>query len=83
MPAIVALFLGTLGERYTRFRRLAYFHSLHVNERVAGEPTPEPTTIGCRPTRRSLFHWYMQYKYEWAACRPWLPVAPDPPEPPA
>ena len=41
-----------------------------------GDRTPDETQ-----TRRSEHHWAMREKYLRAARYPWLPVAPDPPEP--
>ena len=66
--------LGIEGERRReRFRRLAVTYSYGPQ----GTPSPIPGASYV-PTRRRLLH----LKYDWAWRHPWLPVWPDPSEPP-
>jgi hypothetical protein len=66
-------------QRAAEFRQRAIHHT---NE-FSGCYSPEGLTtaqIGIILQRRE-YHQAMMVKYRWAAHRPWLPVAPDPPEP--
>jgi hypothetical protein len=46
---------------------------------IAPDATPEESARACR--RRAAYEAGLSRKYGRAAARPWLPVAPDPPEP--
>jgi hypothetical protein len=79
--AVAAVAFG-LAERSRRFRRLAVYHEVRVKWRGA-------TSMGLTAWKdgrgqlvteqRSDWHDAMRTKYQRAAERPWLPVAPDPP----
>lgn len=61
--------------RAKSFRARAAYHSasaLHVRRR------PESVAM---PEKQAAYHDSLRGKYERAARYPWLPVAPDPPEP--
>lgn len=68
--AIVGVVLG-MGRRSSMFRELSVFHQREAL-RVS-----RPPAMG----QASLHHVDLSETYEWAARYPWLPVAPDPPEP--
>ena len=85
-----------VGRRSRRFARLAAYHSNvaleHFGTLMAfgGEPPPirDVPPAGLGPTRylhraKALlnYHSVLTEKYQRAARYPWLPVAPDPPEP--
>jgi hypothetical protein len=79
--AIAATTLGMaqwMARRASRFGQLAsdYCHQAELNEQMwaVGNRT-YPLDVWAGHQRR------LQHKYEHAARRPWLPVAPDPPEP--
>jgi hypothetical protein len=80
--AVVGVVLGLfllVKRREDEFRRQAVHHT---NE-LAGCYAPEGLTtaqVGAILRRRD-YHRAMMIKYERAARYPWLPVAPDPPEP--
>jgi hypothetical protein len=76
----VAIFGSALGitiERSDRFRWIA------VRHRAAVPQLPPIKPIGMPDKDWRLFEWHqsMARKYEHAARYPWLPVAPDSPEP--
>jgi hypothetical protein len=64
--AIVALPIGLWG-RSMAFARIAREHAAREKDFA--------------DARASSYHWNLAVKYERAAMYPWLPVAPDPPEP--
>jgi hypothetical protein len=86
-----------MNGRSRRFARLAAHHSRGAMEHFSvlmgfgGGPPPSPDDLppGARgPVRElrreqdlHLYHLALSRKYERAARYPWLPVAPDPPEP--
>jgi hypothetical protein len=85
-----------VGRRSRRFARLAAYHTNvaleHFGTLMAfgGEPPPlrdvPPAGLGparyLHPARALLrYHCALTEKYQRAARYPWLPVAPDPPEP--
>src|SRR3954464_961716 len=82
--AIVGALSGCLIERHTRFRRMA---AQHANQK--SRPWPSHTLGGDAEVDRYMlrmigkYRWHdrLEPKYERAARYPWLPVAPDPPEP--
>jgi hypothetical protein len=75
--------LVSLVERRERFKALADYHeAMHYRSAIAAEDDEYSETVFC-PTPRSTWHMDLAIKYDRAAARPWLPVAPDPPEPPA
>jgi hypothetical protein len=61
--------------RRERFSKLVLFHVKIANV-VQLHPNGHPN-----PIRLAAHHWIMAEKYAKAAESPWLPVAPDPPEP--
>ncbi len=74
--AVGAFVMGLLAERRARFNRIADWHHAYVMDHqyqtwlsLAGREAPFP------------YHERMALKYYDAARHPWLPVAPDPPEP--
>ena len=79
--AIVALIVCVPIERHRRFSRLARFHDIESWKGAEEMPPPRPGTTAIRLTEIGWWHLKMQEKYEFAARNPWLPVAPDPPEP--
>ena len=71
--AICAAILGVLHERHIRFLKLAaHYEELNRPWFLYGGFLIPP---------RTFWSIAMQEKYEHAACYPWLPVAPDLPEP--
>jgi hypothetical protein len=75
--AIIGSALGILIERSERFRWIA----VHRRGEVPLLPRIKP--VGMDDKRWRLFEWHesMARKYEHAARYPWLPVAPDAPQP--
>ncbi len=75
--AIIGSALGITIQRSERFRWIAAGH------RGAVPMLPPIKPIGMPDKDWRLFEWHqsMARKYEYAARHPWLPVAPDPPEP--
>ncbi len=75
--AIIGSGLGITIERHERFRWIAVHHRADV------PIMPRIKPIGMEDKVWRLFEWHqsMARKYEHAARYPWLPVAPDPPEP--
>jgi hypothetical protein len=76
--AIVAVVFGVYGwtmRRSTIFRREAAKHL--EDTLVLGPFTYFPNDS----EPRAAYHWALAEKYSRAARYPWLPVAPDPPEP--
>jgi hypothetical protein len=68
--AIVALGLGILAElhrRSARFAQIAWHHEIEADI--------------CSSTTKAQHHLDLTRRYQHAARYPWLPVAPDPPEP--
>jgi hypothetical protein len=74
--AIVGLASGVLIERHRRFDRLA---KEHINE--YWKYVPEDELRPREPNPEADWHLIMYFNYDHAARYPWLPVAPDPPEP--
>jgi hypothetical protein len=72
--AVVGLLLGgfSLMERARRFQAKRDYHASVIRSNTI---TYEMTWA------RWGYHYDMRAKYNTAAARPWLPVAPDPPEP--
>jgi hypothetical protein len=71
----VVLGLGEVRERRERFSALEMMHVKRAN-------VVQLRCDGCSdPIRLAAYHWLMAEKYARAARTPWLPVAPDPPEP--
>ena len=94
--AAILIFGLELDRRSRRFARLAAYHTNlaleHFGTLMAfgGEPPPirDVPPAGLGPTRylhraKALlnYHSVLTEKYQRAARYPWLPVAPDPPEP--
>jgi hypothetical protein len=52
-----------------------------LEDRVAENLYPDPTSPEHRAVRLARFHRALVTKYDRAADDPWLPVAPDPPDP--
>lgn len=78
--AIVALAMGCVSwcsSRAARFDDLANQH-YRASMKTVGI---EPDTCNAFSTPRSIYHEEMAKKYAYAYRKPWLPVAPDPPEP--
>lgn len=71
--------LEWLVDRRDHFQRLANYHLEKAGERHiildSSDSGPHLTT------RRGYWHYQLWKKYSDAAIRPWLPVAPDPPDP--
>ena len=62
-------------------RRRAYYLDRASGHFIAAAPYT-PGYFGDHPDpAKAAFHEAMRRKYERAAARPWLPVAPDPPPP--
>ena len=87
--AVLAVVLGA-GEatrkRRSRFGREAGFHGAFMRLYARSPPVHFPNKERLASHRRSLaekkaYHESLAGKYEQAARHPWLPVAPDPPEP--
>jgi hypothetical protein len=72
--AIVGLAVGCLAERRARFTRIYNRHSRYLLGKGSGWYT-------ARSYRIIDWNVDMYEKYERAVRYPWLPVAPDPPEP--
>src|SRR5689334_6607250 len=95
--AIVGIFIGSavkLERRSARFRHLSDYHRGRVPYALSGafdqdgEWIGEPSVLdqNMNPVtgaqrRKALWHEALARRYERAARRPWLPLAPDPPEP--
>jgi hypothetical protein len=94
--AIVAIGLGAwiLGARsrayavqagnhgYREFMCRLAIRAYEANPRGVTVSGPEPVEVIIDRSRRLTGHYAaLKRKYERAASRPWLPVAPDPPEP--
>jgi hypothetical protein len=80
--AIVGGLLGSglwLGNRSLAFRRIADQHAAELWWFYT-PPGVDPGPPGIN-SARDQWHADMMYKYRRAARYPWLPVAPDPPEP--
>lgn len=93
--AIAAAIL-LMAERRERFRRIALGHAIEVNrvfsdlelflvatasQNESAERAAERERLTRPLIRFQRYHYRMVAKYEHAASRPWLPVAPDPPPP--
>jgi hypothetical protein len=79
--AIVGVVYGVMIERHSRFRKLASRHQAE-GEKLLKMPIISFSGSEDDPVvRRFEWHYSRQLKYERAARYPWLPVAPDPPEP--
>lgn len=95
--AVVAIPFGVCAERRARFLSIADRHFDEISDVVfAGyqgadgewiyEATSDRQNEGDPPLssrEQSIATWYrhLAWKYQDAAAQPWLPVAPDPPEP--
>ncbi len=80
--AIAAIVMGGLAERHYRFAKLSDHHLAalvalipKVRASIAAGDDENPIH------ERGFWHAKMRAKYFRAARYPWLPVAPDPPEP--
>jgi hypothetical protein len=79
--AIVGVLFGLVIERQSRFRKLASHHQAEC-EKLLKMPIIMFAGSSDDPVMRRLEWSYpMKLKYESAARYPWLPVAPDAPEP--
>jgi hypothetical protein len=72
-----AIWIG-LGRRRAQFHKLANHH-LALVQRMTTNSVFSESTFGRVMGR---YHFDLYAKYERAARYPWLPVEPDPPEPP-
>jgi hypothetical protein len=75
--AIIGAALGVTIERHDRFRWTASRH----RGQVPILPRIKPVGMEAKVWRLYKWHESMARKYEHAARYPWLPVAPDTPEP--
>ena len=83
MIAVALIAVGLeLSERSTTFRRRATHHR-NESFRAAFGPGTHSRSLKVRRLMRAKDRWHSDLieKYELAARYPWLPVAPDPPEP--
>ena len=79
MVAAVAVPLGVLAERRTRFEGTAAYHQARYRELAPQVPLP---FLKKAPLQYKVeWHVEMANKYALAARRPWLAVEPDTPEP--
>ena len=77
--AVVGLIAGVLIDRERRFREMADRHwKLWLENPASVVDSRIPNEAHAR---QSEHHRAMREKYERASRYPWLPVAPDPPEP--
>jgi hypothetical protein len=76
--AIIGSALGITIERRERFRWIAAHHRAEVPKHM---PRIKPFGMEDKQWRLMEWHELMAHKYEHAARYPWLPVAPDRPEP--
>lgn len=84
LVAILALASWWLLYRREMFRGLAaYHHAQALKHTTQGGPKPagRRSVITFDITARGEWHKWLAWKYQGAASRPWLPVAPDPPPP--
>ena len=82
----ILLGVGIEGERRReRFKNLRSVHEIQCIELSLGvydklnRPPGKP--LADLEIKMLAFHSSLYKKYEWASRYPWLPVAPDPPEP--
>jgi hypothetical protein len=75
--AIMGIALGPIAWMQRRAARFRQEVSRHLKVWLIF--APPGTKDGAVP--RATFHWQMAKKYEQAARLPFLPIAPDPPEP--
>jgi hypothetical protein len=63
--------------------RIAHSRNLATRERelMGEDQTSGWADLARRLRKRSNYHGSLRLRYEYAAARPWLTVAPDPPEP--
>jgi hypothetical protein len=83
MADLSSAYIGR-ARAYERKALLASMNAL-VSESAVNEgrpPNPRYAEWSIRYRRLSEFHLAMKRKYERAATRPWLPIAPDPAPPP-
>jgi hypothetical protein len=83
--------LAALRQRRAHFLELAALHeraeseprviSVHFREEVPVEERMKVWRQINASDKRAKYHHLLRVKYECAAARPWLPVAPDPPPP--
>jgi hypothetical protein len=87
--AVLAVLLGA-GAEVVRLARLAEDYRQRAKYFVAAEDVRNLTVAAERmvdpgaarkPDRIAAHYAQLRRRYERAAARPWLPVAPDPPEP--
>jgi hypothetical protein len=79
--AIVGVVLGVTIERHSRFRKIEAHHQAEF-QRIASEIPMFAVNESYDPLWRRLdWHERMRLKYARATYYPWLPVAPDRPEP--
>src|SRR5262245_15623754 len=88
--AVAGVILGMLAERRARFRGLADSHTYYAGIRRAAsrkhtKMTRDNFAAESARTKKALawskWHEIQSAKYDRAARYPWLPIAPDPPEP--
>lgn len=79
--AIVGVVLGVTIERRGRFRKIAAHHRGECGNLINRSPYVAFSNYSEATNRRIDWHHSMWLRYEDAARSPWLPVAPDSPEP--
>jgi hypothetical protein len=75
--AVVGITLGALAACRSRSARFREIRDRHRAAMIVGFEAPGEAA----PAARLDWHRAIERKYEYAARHPWLPVAPDPPEP--
>ena len=81
--AVVGIILGpytTCRNRAARFDERCEWHYRRIDELLRGVYYGDDAAWR-RVAARAAWHTEMHEKYDLASRRPWLPVAPDPPEP--
>ena len=78
--ALAALAIGSMVARSRRMGEVAARHDAQAIEHSQMMPLPNGGLAELLDNR-GQWHRAMAEKYRHAARRPWLPVAPDPPEP--
>jgi hypothetical protein len=78
LVALVGIVLGVTIERRDRFRRMAVHHRAEFQKLAR-----RMNKISTQDSDWLPIEWHesLARKYEYAARHPWLPVAPDSPEP--
>jgi hypothetical protein len=79
---VVVAVVAALTARASHLKAVAKNHDSRTGEVVeVWACGPTSSRHSKEPSRRAVYHAKMRDKYLQAASRPWLPVAPDPPEP--